>query len=100
MKSGKYQAVNTTVLNTHSNYTTKELKEKLENVTIDIGYKYLGSIKNSDTYKESLNERNKKLDEYEIRYSKLKKMEGEKPFTGSSMYIEELDVTYNSLKNF
>ena len=97
MQSGKYQPVNTTVINTHSSYTTNELKKRLESVTIDIGFKYLGSIRNCDTYKESLNERNEKLKKYKERYNKLKKMEDEKPFMGSSMYIEELDETYKTL---
>ena len=90
LKKSKYDSINNSVINTHSKYTTQELKKELEKVDIKTGYNYLRQVSFGEVSDENISKRTQKLKEMEARYKELEEMLKEKPFPGASDYIKDI----------
>lgn len=88
--------INTTVLNTHTAYTTDKLQELLEDPDKQT-YSYIMTIKVSDVSDEEVEKRNVRLDEYKKRLKELMYMLEEKPFAGAKQYISDIKHAFEVL---
>ena len=93
----KFPKINSGLLNSPG-YTNNDILENKLLQSEDATYDYILDLKERDLTKTSLQKRKNNCDKHKLELNYINKYLDEKPFPGSSLWLQEIDILLSKLK--